>query len=56
MGCGSSTVKAAPPTDRSLQFDRMLQEEKLKDQLHFKLLCLGAGESGESNRVQDTDM
>ena len=36
----------APITAESERLDRMLEEEKTKDQLHFKILLLGAGESG----------
>jgi hypothetical protein len=30
------------------EFDRILEQEKAEADLHFKLLCLGAGESGKS--------
>lgn len=36
----------------SLAFDQLLDEEKTKDMLHFKLLLLGAGESGKSTVVK----
>ncbi len=51
MGCGSSSTGAVvqPPVDATTAaFDRLLEEEKAEAALHFKLLCLGAGESGKS--------
>jgi len=58
MGCGSSTAGNTravlqPAQDATTrEFDRILEEEKAESDLHFKLLCLGAGESGKSTIIK----
>lgn len=37
MGCGSSTVIRPQPDAATLQFDRLLEEEKAEADLHFKV-------------------
>jgi GTPase SAR1 family protein len=55
MGCGTSVPRSVqqPLQDaQTAEFDRALEEEKAESQLHFKLLCLGAGESGKSTIIK----
>lgn len=37
MGCGQSTVVQPPADAATIEFDRVLAEEKLEDELHFKV-------------------
>lgn len=52
MGCGSSTVQQQHADAATREFDRILEEERAEAALHFKLLTLGAGESGKSTIIK----
>ncbi len=44
--CSRATVVEGVKTRETESIDRLIEEEKTRDQLHFKILILGAGESG----------
>lgn len=53
MGCKSSKqLNGGPNTDESNDLDRQLLMDKIQDLYNFKVLLLGAGESGKSTVVK----
>jgi GTPase SAR1 family protein len=50
--CSSDTVVIGPTDRETEKIDRMLEEQKRRENLHFKILILGAGESGKSTIVK----
>ena len=51
--CTKSTVyQPVERTTETESIDRQLDEAKAREELHFKILCLGAGESGKSTVIK----
>ena len=51
--CTKNTVyQPAERTTETESIDRQLDEAKAREELHFKILCLGAGESGKSTVIK----
>jgi len=44
--------KRSSEVQQKSDIDRMLEEEHLKEELHFKMICLGPGESGKSTVIK----
>ncbi|GMH96236.1 hypothetical protein TrVE_jg6454 [Triparma verrucosa] len=56
MGNCSSAVQAAPVDAQSAAVEAQLKQMELEEQNHFKILLLGAGESGKSTVVKQVKL
>lgn len=50
--CSSTPTAMDPNAKANRAIDYELEQARISDSLHFKLLCLGAGESGKSTIVK----